>query len=502
MVFGNMPEEKAKRGNIHDTTDRTDNATKSRVLQNTKKSKLGLIVIHISTHTYKNGHKAQVSHLVPNTPSPLMQRLERRHHRRTRRMRRTIDGARIRPGNGHRVIRLLARRSGLVLGGRRRTHRAHWARRPWRRGDRYPGTARRGGNHVRRRRRRVQRRTAVEAALALLRRVAFRRRRRQRKWLGRRRLRRRGDVPYAFLRGGDLVDGRRLLLRDVGVPRAENGVVAAHAGSHGALEAGRVGRGLRAELREVEVRARRVPLGHGLAQTPLRVEAVEDHAVDEDGDDLDDDLDEAADERPVLQAAHEVVVDVLLEDGLARIVLAAPAPDVVAAGVVLGRLQRRGADAPHDDGEGEKADGEDGVVDCGFLGAAVAPAGVAVEDHDGHKEGEAGDAEEEDGGPFGGVLCRWCEGVAGWEAARGVEDGEGGGEHAEDDERTGEVGEAEGHFGDPHADFDALRELVLRLFGGGRRGGLPGRGLVLCRFWLHSSQRCLLLPMWGSVGSG
>lgn len=74
-------------------------------------------------------------------------------------------------------------------------------------------------------------------------------------------------------------------------------------GGAGSVEAWGVGRGLRAELGEVEVGAGAVTEIHRLVEPALGVEAVEDDAVDGDGDDLDDDLDEGTDQRPGLQAA-------------------------------------------------------------------------------------------------------------------------------------------------------------------------------------------------------
>ena len=66
------------------------------------------------------------------------------------------------------------------------------------------------------------------------------------------------------------------------------------------LEAGGVGRGLGAELGEVEVGARAVADVHGLVQAAFGEDAVGDDAVDGDGDDFDNDFDEGADEGPVL----------------------------------------------------------------------------------------------------------------------------------------------------------------------------------------------------------
>ena len=81
------------------------------------------------------------------------------------------------------------------------------------------------------------------------------------------------------------------ILRD---PRAEGG------GRHRPRVARRVRGGLRAQLGEVEIAASPVAEIHGLAKPPLGPIAVEDDAVDDDGDDLDHDLDDAAEERPIL----------------------------------------------------------------------------------------------------------------------------------------------------------------------------------------------------------
>ena len=67
-------------------------------------------------------------------------------------------------------------------------------------------------------------------------------------------------------------------------------------------EAGCVGCGLGAELGEVEVGTGFVAEVHGFVEAAFGVEAIEDDAVDGDGDYLNDDFDEGADERPILRA--------------------------------------------------------------------------------------------------------------------------------------------------------------------------------------------------------
>ena len=152
-----------------------------------------------------------------------------------------------------------------------------------------------------------------------------------------------------------------------------------------------VGRGLGFELGEVEVRACLVAGVHGLPEFVLRVEAVEDDGVNSDGDEFDNDLDDAADQTPVLQAADECVVDVVLEEFFALVVLARPAPHVLAAAGGFGPVENARGDEPHDGGEGEVADGEDGVVHGGFCGSAVARAPVGGDDDDGEDQGDDGD---------------------------------------------------------------------------------------------------------------
>ena len=68
---------------------------------------------------------------------------------------------------------------------------------------------------------------------------------------------------------------------------------AAVAGAVGG-EARGVGGGLGAQLGDVEVAAGAVAVGHGFAQLAFGVEAVEDYAVDGDGDCFHDDFDDGA----------------------------------------------------------------------------------------------------------------------------------------------------------------------------------------------------------------
>ncbi len=71
-------------------------------------------------------------------------------------------------------------------------------------------------------------------------------------------------------------------------------------GHRGLLEARGVGSGLATELGEVEIGASTVAKVHRLVEATFGVVAIEDDAVDGDGDDFDDNLDESTDKCPML----------------------------------------------------------------------------------------------------------------------------------------------------------------------------------------------------------
>jgi len=103
---------------------------------------------------------------------------------------------------------------------------------------------------------------------------------------------------------------------------------------------------LGAELSEVEIGTGAVSHVHGLHETTLRVEAVEDDAVEGDADDLDDYLDDDANESPVLKATNESVVDLVLVDFRTLVVGARPSPHVLVVAVVFAVLEDDGCDYP------------------------------------------------------------------------------------------------------------------------------------------------------------
>lgn len=96
-----------------------------------------------------------------------------------------------------------------------------------------------------------------------------------------------------------------------------------------------VGSRLRAKLCKVEIGAGAVTNIHGLVQAALGVVAVEDDAVEQDADDLKDDFDDDADEGPVLQAAHQGVLDLVGEDLRSGVLHAGPSPHVFVVAVAF-----------------------------------------------------------------------------------------------------------------------------------------------------------------------
>ena len=58
--------------------------------------------------------------------------------------------------------------------------------------------------------------------------------------------------------------------------------------------------GLDAELGEIEIGSRVVPAVHGVHESSLGVDSIEDHGIDENDQNLDDDFDDGANQTPVL----------------------------------------------------------------------------------------------------------------------------------------------------------------------------------------------------------
>lgn len=82
-----------------------------------------------------------------------------------------------------------------------------------------------------------------------------------------------------------------------------------------------------------------------------------------------------------LETTHESIVDIIIEQLLAHILTARPAPEIFGAPVCLGTLVDGRGDHPHNQIKGKKADGQHRVIHGVLLGELVATAPVAVEDH-------------------------------------------------------------------------------------------------------------------------
>jgi len=158
---------------------------------------------------------------------------------------------------------------------------------------------------------------------------------------------------------------------------------AAGARRHGA-EARSVGRGLRAQLSEIQVGAGAVTHGHGFAELALGPETVEDDAVDGDDENLDYDFDDAAYKCPVLKTADEAVGHVVLEEMSSLVVNTGPAPHVFVVVLRFTLVEDGSTDTPHDNAEYEKCNSEDSVVSGNLFSSMVASSPVGDDDEDGH----------------------------------------------------------------------------------------------------------------------
>jgi hypothetical protein len=87
-----------------------------------------------------------------------------------------------------------------------------------------------------------------------------------------------------------------------------------------------------------------------------------------------------------VQAADEVVVDIVLEKLFAGVVFATPAPDINTAAAALNLVDDTGANSPHDNTEEEEDDGECSVVHGYLFRSSMTSAEVGVEDDDGHEQ--------------------------------------------------------------------------------------------------------------------
>jgi hypothetical protein len=76
----------------------------------------------------------------------------------------------------------------------------------------------------------------------------------------------------------------------------------------------------------------------------------------------------------------------LLEELFPPVVLARPAPDVLALSTLFTSLQDTSADAPHDDAEDEEANRNDCIVNTDFLSPLVTTSPIAIKHHNRKEE--------------------------------------------------------------------------------------------------------------------
>jgi hypothetical protein len=109
--------------------------------------------------------------------------------------------------------------------------------------------------------------------------------------------------------------------------------VSAEGGRLGA-EARSVGSRLAAELSKVKIGTGAVSHVHGLEKASLGVVAVEDDAVEENGENLDDNLDDDANHGPILKTTNECIVNFITEYVGSMVVYTRPTPHVLVVTVV------------------------------------------------------------------------------------------------------------------------------------------------------------------------
>ena len=190
---------------------------------------------------------------------------------------------------------------------------------------------------------------------------------------------------------------------------------------------------------------------HRLAQPPLGVEdAVEGKEVEADGEEFDGNLDDGTHHDPVLAtistsktatersthllAANKGVVDGVLKQLAAHVVLASPAPEILAVVARAAGLHDSDSCRPHGDREDEDGPGKDGGVQGDAFGSVVTASPVAEHDEEREGEGDAGNDEDGDLGPFRCVRRPRTEIISFWQASGCVEDGEGGCYKSEDNQ--------------------------------------------------------------------
>jgi hypothetical protein len=167
--------------------------------------------------------------------------------------------------------------------------------------------------------------------------------------------------------------------------------------------------------------------------------------------------------KAYLKAANKRIRNVILEEMSSLVVHARPAPHVFVVVLCFTLVQNSSTNSPHDDAEDEEANGEDSVVSCYFFGPIVASSKVCNHDNDGHDQRDTGDGEDDDLRPNLGVFGPWWKVVSWCEGLCGVEDGECGCNHGEDNQTAGKVDASKEDLSNADSDFDFLYAVRSRL---------------------------------------
>jgi hypothetical protein len=166
----------------------------------------------------------------------------------------------------------------------------------------------------------------------------------------------------------------------------------------------------------------------------------------------------------------------LLEQVRSGIVLATPAPQVIAVAVRLALVQHNGADDPHDNAEDEDCDGEGGVVDTNLFSAVVTAAPIGGNDKDAYGHRNTCDDKQSDLGPRASSNGPRWQVVAGREGLGCVEDSKCGRQHAEHNQTAGEVDAAHKELGPSYSYLCSLFTVRQYQF---RSVNLPSLASVL-----------------------
>lgn len=253
--------------------------------------------------------------------------------------------------------------------------------------------------------------------------------------------------------GGVLLD---IAQRLVGGGREARGKSILREGGRLGAEARCVGGGLAAKLGEVEIGAGLVAHVHRLVKLPLRPVSVKDDAVKRDADDLDHQLDNDANKSPVLEAADKGVVDLAAKEFGSTVFDAGPSPHILVTAVGLGVLEDSGGRSPHSHTENEPADREQSVIDADLLRSPVTTTAVANKDTNADDERDTSTGENDFLRPGVCVVGPSRKTAHRCKSLGGVENGERGRDHGQDNQGAAEVDTTEGELGHSYSGLDFL----------------------------------------------